>query len=127
MKRLLDNLLQKNKYYNEFFKLTSGMIYDIQNGGREAEFEALVEKRTQTMKAVDVLDAEREKVILSFPKTEQAHIRNLIACRETPHNTQEQAVYNVAQENRKLLRKITTYTKNLDMQVKMLMSRMKAE
>lgn len=125
MKRLLDNLHKKNRYYNELFRIISGMIYDIQHEGREDEFRMLTDKRMNVMKAIDVLDNERRKIISSMPKQIQPHIKNLVLCREEPNGDAEKAIYIIAQENRKLLRKITTYNKNLDMQVKIFMSKTK--
>lgn len=125
MKRLVDNLKKKNKYYNELFKITSGMIYDIQNSGREAEFEMLVEKRAQVIKSIDALDAERRKTVAGFDASKQPHIKALLLCREKPQNELERAVYMIAEENRKILRKIMTYNNNLNMQVKIFMSKAK--
>ncbi len=125
MKRLLNNLRKKNKYYNELLKITSGMIYDIQNSGREKEFEMLVEKRAQIMKAIDTLDAERRQIISGFGTALQPHIKNLVMCKERPTGNDEKAVYDIAQENRMLLRKISSYTHNLDMQVKAMMAKTK--
>jgi hypothetical protein len=127
MKRLFDNLQKKNQYYNELFKITSGMIYDVQNSGREAEFNMLVGKRMQVIKAIDALDIERKRFISSLREDVQPHIRNLTLGREQPRNAAEKAIYDIVQENRKLLRKIMTYNKNLDMQVKLAMTRSKTE
>lgn len=124
MKRLLYNLQKKNRYYNELFNIISGMIYDLQNG-KEDEFKMLIKKRAEVIKAVDALDSERRKVIESMSKTVQPHVKNLVICREEPENVMEKSIYAIAQENRKLLRKIMTYNKNLDMQVKMVISKSK--
>lgn len=124
MKRLLDNLHKKNKYYNELFRIISGMMYDLQNG-KEEEFKMLIKKRAEVIKAVDALDSERRKVIESMSKTVQPHVKNLVICREEPVNAMEKSVYAIAQENRKLLRKIITYNKNLDMQVRLVISKSK--
>lgn len=124
MKRLLDNLQKKNKYYNELFRIISGMMYDLQNG-KEDEFKKLIQKRTEIMQAIDVLDANRRKLIESMSKNVQPHIKNLVICREEPVNMTEKSIYTMAQENRKLLRKIITYNKNLDMQVRLVISKSK--
>ena len=124
MRRLLDNLRKKNQYYNELFNIVSGMIYALRNG-REDEFRMLTDKRTEMMKAIDLLDNDRRKLVSSMNKAVQPHVKNLILCREEPKDVTEKSIYLMSQENRKLLRKIMTYTKNLDMQVKMVISQAK--
>ncbi len=124
MKRLLDNLRKKNQYYNELFNIVSGMIYALRNG-REDEFRMLTDKRMEMMKMIDGLDNDRRKIVSSMDKAIQSHVKNLILCREEPNDVMEKSVYLISQENRKLLRKIMTYTKNLDTQVKMVITQAK--
>ena len=115
MKRIISNLNEKNKQYIELEKITSGMLYDLQENDN---FEILLEMRDKTVNLIDKLDDERKQLLAAYGNSDKEHLKQLMQCNCEPISHDEKRIYNIVGENRKLVRRIMTLTKNIDFNIK---------